>query len=312
MPAMIVTRSLGKNYAGSKALDGLELSINAGGPIGLVGPNGAGKTTLYSLLAGFLKPSSGDIEVFGLQPGHADLCGRLAILPQDAPLKRGVAVVRQLRFLAALQGLSSEAAAREAERVLELVGVADVAGKSPEQLSHGLFKRVAIAQCMIAQPELVLLDEPTAGLDPLAAQAVRQMIRQQGQQTTFIVSSHNLDEIQDLCRSVILLDKGKLVKHCSIEELVDSKQYLTVTLSDEPAQNLDTLFADIDGFVAIDSGISGDKRLVIQFDVPNIDQVQIQVMEKLTQAGLSITNFSRGKDLADRVVDIVGENDRVG
>ncbi len=305
MPALIAARGLSKHYGGIQALQGLDLDVHAGGPIGLVGPNGAGKTTLFSLLAGFLRPTSGQLRLFGLPPGHAHLCGRFSILPQDAPFKKSTPAARQLAFFARLQGLSHAAARAESQRVLEAVGISAIAKQSPERLSHGQHKRLAIAQALIGKPELVLLDEPTAGLDPVAAREVRQMIHAQARRCTFVVSSHNLDEIQDLCEQVILLDKGRLLRNCRLDELVESGQYLTLTLEREAPATLAATLKGIAGFQALEGTRPGDPRVVIRYQAEDAGHFQLQVLEALGQAGIGVTNLSRGRDLADSVIDQV-------
>ncbi len=306
MTALITARGLSKHYAGIQALEGLDLEVHAGGPIGLVGPNGAGKTTLFSLLAGFLRPSAGDLELFGLRPGHPGLCGRLAILPQDAPFRKSTPAGRQLAFFGRLQGLSRTEARRDAARALEAVGIGAVAGQTPEHLSHGQFKRLAIAQTLIGKPELVLLDEPTAGLDPVAAREVRRMIRARSERCTFLVSSHNLDEIQDLCESVILLDKGRLLRHCRLDELVESDRYLTLTLAREAPATLAATLAGLKGFVSVEAASPGTPRVIVRYQGEDADRFQLRLLEALAGAGIGVVNFSRGRDLADSVIDQVG------
>jgi len=305
MEPMVEAQGLAKFYGEVAALNGLDLSIGRGGPVGLVGPNGAGKTTLFSLLGGFLKPSAGVLRMLGRTPGEAILRGRFAILPQDADFKKGVAIGRQLAFFARLQGMAAAKAQTEAERVLSLLGIADWARHLPEQLSHGQLKRTAIAQALLGEPELVLLDEPTAGLDPVAAREVRRMILLQSTERTFIVSSHNLDEIRDLCREVVLLDQGKLVRHCRIDELIETRHYLTITLSVPPTDTIATLLRGLEGIRGIEISPNGGHRLLIQFDAADADQLQIRVMEALASAGISIIHFSRGQNLSDRVADLV-------
>ena len=204
---------LAKRYGRATALAGLDLTLRAGPPIALVGPNGAGKTTLLSLLAGFVRPSGGRVEVLGRRPGGAALAGRLAALPQDAALDPRLAIDHQLRVLAELQGLGRRAARAEAARALDAVGLGDAARRPPAALSHGMRKRVALAQTLLGEPTLVLLDEPTAGIDPENTRAIRGLIARRSTRTTFVVSSHNLDELERLCGSVVQLEGGRLVRH---------------------------------------------------------------------------------------------------
>lgn len=305
MSAVISIRGLSHRYGATQALAGLDLEINAGGITGLVGPNGAGKTTLYSLLAGYYPVQQGEVQVMGQVPGSAALSGRYAILPQDAPLRRKVAVRRQLRYLAELQGMSAADARAETERVLTATGVADVADRSPEKLSHGLYKRVAIAQCLLGAPELVLLDEPTAGLDPVATHEIHGLIRSLGQASTVLLSSHNLSEIQDLCQSIILIDKGKLVRHTSLDELAERLQYLTLTLSETPPSDIDELLTGISGVIRVLPAKAGDPRVVIEFNADNPDAFQMEVLGALSERRIGVVNFSRGRDLADSVVEMM-------
>ncbi|BFL83480.1 hypothetical protein LFREDSHE_19300 [Shewanella baltica] len=167
--SLIQCQGLSQLYGSKKALNDVNFSLEAGAPIALVGPNGAGKTTLFSLLCGYLSPSAGTITLLGEAPNSPKLLGKIAALPQDAVLDPNLTIVSQLSFFARLQGMGVEQARQEAIRVLTLVDLADVAEQKPPSLSHGMSKRVSIAQALIGSPELVLLDEPTAGLDPANA-----------------------------------------------------------------------------------------------------------------------------------------------
>ena len=233
---IVKTEGLGRDFGGTRALDSIDLTLEAGAPIGLVGPNGAGKTTFFSVLCGFLRPTRGTVEVLGRPPLHRDLHGRVAILPQDAAFVKGVPVQSQLAMLAELQGFSAAAARAEAARVLQLVLLADAAKKTPETLSHGMLKRIAIAQAFLGAPELVLLDEPTAGLDPATASEMKNLIRSLDKERTFIVSSHNLQDIEELCGSVVILDRGKIVEHRKVSELVGRTSCLTFRLEADPPE----------------------------------------------------------------------------
>lgn len=230
MKSLIQCTDLSKRYGSKQALASVSFEVNAGAPVALVGPNGAGKTTLLSLLCGFIQPSAGSAHVLGQAPGSAALCNRLGALPQDAQLDPNMSIHSQLSLLARLQGYQSQGAKTEASRVLELVGLAAEQGNKPSGLSHGMNKRVSIAQALIGSPELVLLDEPTAGLDPVNTKAIRQCIAELSEQSTFVISSHNLDELEKLCGSVLYLEKGVL----SQEQLHsdDSQGYLGITMRD--------------------------------------------------------------------------------
>jgi ABC-2 type transport system ATP-binding protein len=215
-----VTKVFGKQ----KALDGVSFSIPKASVFGLVGPNGAGKTTLFSIIANFLKATNGKVEVLGVDVNNiGGLQGKLSILPQDALFQANVPVREQLEFFCLLGGMTKERAATETTRVLELVGLIDVQKKNARSLSHGMTKRLGIAQAFLGTPEVVILDEPTAGLDPANADGVRTLIHQIKKQAeaTLVISSHDLAEIQQLCQMVAIIDRGILKECRSVAELTE-------------------------------------------------------------------------------------------
>ncbi|MEZ9596210.1 ABC transporter ATP-binding protein [Shewanella sp. 10N.261.52.F9] len=227
--SLVNCKGLSKSYGDKKALSQVDITLNAGSPIALVGPNGAGKTTLFSLLCGYITPSSGEVSLLGHKPGSAELLGRIASLPQDASLDPNLDVLTQLTFFGTLQGYNRKNAQAEAIRVLNLVDLADSAKQKPRALSHGMAKRVAIAQALMGSPELVLLDEPTAGLDPANAKKIRELVKSLAGTTTFIISSHNLDELEKLCDQVLYLEHGQLRQSVSMAES-QHDDYITLTM----------------------------------------------------------------------------------
>ncbi|MEN8615691.1 ABC transporter ATP-binding protein [Shewanella baltica] len=250
--SLIQCQGLSQLYGSKKALNDVNFSLEAGAPIALVGPNGAGKTTLFSLLCGYLSPSAGTITLLGEAPNSPKLLGKIAALPQDAVLDPNLTIVSQLSFFARLQGMGVEQARQEAIRVLTLVDLADVAEQKPPSLSHGMSKRVSIAQALIGSPELVLLDEPTAGLDPANAKKVRELVKALSPTTTFMISSHNLDELEKLCDQVLYLDKGQLSQAVSMHASTDS-DYLTLTMQSCDSDLLQAEVAKLAGVVNISS-----------------------------------------------------------
>jgi len=305
MIKLIECRKLTKSFARKNAIENLDLLIEPGRTLGLVGPNGAGKTTLFSLISGYLKPSSGEIRVFGDVPGAASKKGRIGTLPQDTPFLRGISVEAQLSLYAKLQGYIGKAAKSELIRVLEHLKITDLAKQYPETLSFGQRKRVAIAQALIGEPELILLDEPTSGLDPVAANDVRNIIRVLRKQCTFIISSHNLDEIGDVCDEVIIIKQGKLVKHCLISELVERDSSLNLLLSDSLPEQAQQDLNELSGVDDVITDPANPLRITILFDSEQPDQLQLEIMSTVQQHQLSIVEFSRGETLTGKVVDLV-------
>ncbi|MEW6984509.1 ABC transporter ATP-binding protein [Colwelliaceae bacterium 6471] len=218
MSVLIRAQGLNKYFGQKHALNNVDFEIEKGAPVALVGPNGAGKTTLFSILCGYIKPSSGEVSVFDVRPGSSATFSRLAALPQDAQLDPRFSIAHQLKFYAQLQGLNNKQSQYEAERTLELVGLRDVLNEKPQALSHGMRKRVTIAQALIGSPEIVMLDEATAGLDPRHAREVREVVAKLSEQTTFILSSHDLSELERLCQQVLYLENGQLKQHQTLQQ----------------------------------------------------------------------------------------------
>ncbi|MGI9221928.1 MAG: ABC transporter ATP-binding protein [Woeseiaceae bacterium] len=301
---MIEVKGLNKYFGPVKALDGVDLQINEGPPTGLVGPNGAGKTTLFSVLCGFLNPTAGTVKIAGHPPLASALHGQIAILPQDAALQPAVAVAKQLAFMAELQGFSRRTAATEAARVLELVNLSESAHQPPESLSHGMKKRAAIAQAFIGTPDLILLDEPTAGLDPNTAAPIRELIRTTAAERKFVISSHNLSDIEDLCGDVVILKKGKVSDHSAIDALVGRTSALTVTLEATAPDSVESLCSSIAEVDKVEV-LGGDRMQVrVYFDEANETEVHVGMLQALKGAGIGFKEMSRGESLESRVREI--------
>ncbi len=229
MDVAIRTEGLTKRYAGRAVVDDLSFTVPAGSIFGFLGPNGAGKTTTFAMLCGFVRPSAGCATVLG-RPLSDLPRDRMAALPQDARFHPERTLQDSLQFLAELQGLSPERAVAETERVLAAVDLLEARGVRGRALSHGMAKRFGVAQAFLGAPEVVLLDEPTEGLDPRNAHTVRQMIRAMSGRSTVLVSSHNLAEVEDLCDHAAIIDHGKLVAQSSLADLTGQDQQVLVRL----------------------------------------------------------------------------------
>nr|WP_276313041.1 ABC transporter ATP-binding protein [Shewanella zhuhaiensis] len=297
---MIVTDKLTKHYGSKTALDAVTLEVSAGAPVALVGPNGAGKTTLMSLMCGYIQPDAGSIHILGLPPGHRGLLGRVCALPQDALLDPNFTVGEQLTFFAKLQGFSAKAAKMETERVLELVQLAEASKHKPTALSHGMGKRVAIAQALIGSPELVLLDEPTAGLDPANARGIRELIAHAGDKTTFLISSHNLEELERLCDTVLYLDKGKLSQSLSIKSDTDER-YLTLSLQNNADEAFASKLAALGGVANVKLQQNG-REFIIGYQLGDTPyQLEQALLGLMAEQGVKYRQLLNGKSLEDKL-----------
>lgn len=214
------TQGLVKRYGRRHALDGFTLAVPQGAVMGLVGPNGAGKTTWMMSVAGYLRLTSGEVDILGTGPFNAAVhSGRLAILPQDSELPLEATPSDLLYRYARLQGLSPERARSSVDASLAEMNLADRVHSSIRSLSHGMRKRVMLAQCFLGDPEVVLLDEPLNGLDPVQQDRMRRFILARRGRQTIIISSHNLNDVEVLCTHVAFVEKGKVARMATVQAL---------------------------------------------------------------------------------------------
>jgi ABC-type multidrug transport system ATPase subunit len=226
-----------KRFGSTEALAGLSLEVPRGSFFGLIGPNGAGKTTAFSLACGFLRPDAGAVEILGVRGYRSGaLKGRMSAMPQDAALGRETRCLEHLVFLGKLQGLQTAEARRQGEVVLDEVGLGDRRQAKVKTLSHGMLRRLTVAQALLGSPELVLLDEPTSGLDPRHAHELRELLRRaHGNGRTLVVSSHNLHELETLCDHVAFVDRGVAVAAGPTELVTGRGQEVEIDLGEGPA-----------------------------------------------------------------------------
>jgi len=290
-----------KRYGSTVALDRVSFQVRPGSCHGLVGPNGAGKTTTFGLAAGFLRPGTGTIRVLGREPrDRGPRRPRLGVLPQDADLPAYLDVGTLLTSWARLSGEARpEAAARVA---LERVQLPDAWDASPRALSHGVAKRVALAQALLGEPALLLLDEPTSGLDPRAAAEVRSLLSGLRGQRTVIISSHNLAELERLCDAVTVLDHGKVVQDGTLAEVTRRAAEFSLQISrgDVPLPELRAL----PGVARVDLSPSGQLAVRLAPDAPPAEDVIAAVLEVLLARGVRITALIQGSSLEQRVLDV--------
>ena len=309
MNSVIQTKKLGRRFGRVIALDDVNLEIPSGQIVGLVGPNGAGKTTLFSIVCGFLKPWTGTVHVLGQSPLSPELQGRVSILPQDAPLRRGTSIKKQFEFFARLQGFSSSKASEEAEKVLQSVDLLEKKDDVPDTLSHGMRKRASLAQAFIGNPELILLDEPTAGLDPVTTHKVRELVKKEAAGRSIVISSHNLAELQETCDTVAILNEGKLIDFRPISEIVDRSKTINIRLESPPSDDLVAAASALDGVVSATAGEPQTPRLLIMVDASIDDsEVDLAILGLLKEKGESYREIRRGESLEEKVVELTNKD----
>ena len=218
---MITVKGLTKRYARTVAVDNISFEVQKGQIVGFLGPNGAGKTTTMRILTCFLPPTAGTANVAGFdvleQP--FEVKKRIGYLPEAPPLYPEMEVVEYLDFVGKLKGMSGSALSRRIDEVCERCAVADVKLKLISKLSKGYRQRVGLAQAIIHNPDVLILDEPTAGLDPKQINETRDLIRSLAGDHTIILSTHILPEVEQTCEQVVIINKGKLVATDSVHNL---------------------------------------------------------------------------------------------
>lgn len=228
----IKIENLTKLYGTQKALDQISLSINPGQITGLLGPNGAGKSTLMKIIACFLPPSGGSINVYGYDVIQSSLAVRKIIgyLPENNPLYPEMYVKEFLQFVAGLYNMGKSSSER-IEHLIKLTGLSKEAHKKIGQLSKGYKQRVGLAQALMHDPQVLILDEPTSGLDPNQIIEIRNLIQEIGQTKTVILSTHIMQEVEALCKRVIIINQGKIVADedtAILSSRVKDKVYITL------------------------------------------------------------------------------------
>jgi len=209
---VIELRELRKSYGGVEAVHGVSFSTETGSVLGLLGPNGAGKTTIMKVLTGYHYPSSGTALVDGIDVVEDPLAvkRRVGYLPESVPLYQDLTVAEYLDFAADARCLEGAARSRALERAIDACGLGGVYRKKIEDLSKGYRQRLGLAQAILHDPPILILDEPTTGLDPNQIIEIRELIRSLGQSKTVILSTHILQEVEAICSNVIILNEGRI------------------------------------------------------------------------------------------------------
>lgn len=218
---MIEVSHLTKKYGGHLAVDDVSFTVEDGQIYGLLGPNGAGKSTIMNILTGYLSATSGQVTVAGHPlPEEADAAKKcVGYLPEQPPLYPEMTVQEYLTFAAELKGVKKAERKEQVCRAARRTGLEAVLPRLIRSLSKGYKQRVGIAQALLGSPRLIILDEPTVGLDPAQVIEIRKLIRELGRAHTVILSSHILSEVQAVCQQILILSKGHLAAAGSLEEL---------------------------------------------------------------------------------------------
>ncbi len=263
---MIEAQNLTRRYGDFTAVDGISLSVKEGEILGMLGPNGAGKTTTIRMVTGFLPPTEGRVTVAGKDLFEAPREARRQVgyLPENVALYTEMRVSEYLAYRARLEGLSRAEARAAIPVAMERCLLADVRNQIIGTLSKGYRQRVGLATAILHNPRVLVLDEPTVGLDPKQIIAIRELIRELGREHTLLLSTHILPEVELLCQRVVIIDQGKIVAEGTPESLREGwtgNPGVRVTFKESPAEAAETL-SQIPGVVGVRPG-AGDGSWVL-------------------------------------------------
>lgn len=265
---LIQVKNLSKKYGNFVAVDNLNFKINDGEIIGLLGPNGAGKSTTMNMITGFIDATEGQILINekDILKNSKEIKKQIGYMPENIPLYQDLTVKEFVRFMAELKYVSKKDKKNEVEETIKKVGLTDVQNKLIKNLSRGYKQRVSLAGAIVGNPKILILDEPTVGLDPKQIIEIRELIKSLGKNHTVILSSHILSEVSQICEKVIIINKGKLIAidtPSNLENLVAEKNnniIITVEDKEEKMKNLENKYEEISKVELLKDNEDGTKQ----------------------------------------------------
>ena len=313
---MIEVKNVTKKYGNFIAVDNVSFTVNDGEVVGFLGPNGAGKSTTMNMITGFIEPTEGTIEVNGYdilkQPLKAKK--KIGYMPEGVPLYNELTVKEFVTFMAELKRVPRKERKEKVAKVLYEVGIEDVANKLIRNLSRGYKQRVSMAGALIGDPEVIILDEPTVGLDPKQITEIRQLIKKLGKKHTVILSSHILSEISQICEKVIIINKGKIIAvdtPANLEKKTESKNVILLTVEDNK-NNMEKLNKDIPEILEnkfIKNNDDGTKQYMISSNIEF--DLRKKMFEILPKKDITIFELKNAeKSLEDAFITLIDTNTR--
>lgn len=263
---MIEVTNLTKRYGEHVAVDHLSFRVEKGQIYGFLGPNGAGKSTTMNMITGYLAPSEGTVVIDGkdIQKEPEEAKRKVGYLPEIPPLYTDMTVEEYLIFAAELKKIPAKERKEQVEKVMEMTRIADMRGRLIRNLSKGYRQRVGLAQAILGDPEVLILDEPSVGLDPKQIIEIRDLIRQLGENHTIILSSHILSEVSAVCDHIMIIAHGQLVASDSpegLQKLMKGSMELELTVKSE-YERLESILKEIPGVEALEQTASPEKGMV--------------------------------------------------
>lgn len=303
---MIKVENLIKKYGDVKALDGVSFEMREGEVVGVLGPNGAGKTTLLRILVTFLEPDKGEVLIDGLDISdalnHEKIKSKIGYLPEHAPLYEDMTVREYLEFVGKMQGISDDDLNERVTEALGKCGLKEKKNYEISTLSKGYRQRTGIAQALIHNPKIVILDEPTTGLDPNQRIEIRDLIKEIGKTKTVILSSHILPEVQSTCSRVLIINKGRIAADGAPEAL-ENKEQASITINIEVEKINPELLAKLKALAGVMKIKSEGNKIIIAAD-SKID-LRKDIVKIVTENGAGFLGLSQKQaDLEDVFINL--------
>ena len=297
---MIHVDNLTKYYNGLCAVDQINLDIKKGEILGLLGPNGAGKTTTLRMLTGFLKPSSGGIEIkdFNINENLLEIKKLIGYLPESAPMYHDMIVYDYLDYIANIREIPKDEKFSRIRKLADICGLNEVMHKTLDVLSKGYKQRVGLAHAMISDPEVLILDEPTSGLDPNQIVEIRKIIRKIGKEKTIILSTHILSEAEAACDRIVIINQGKIVADGSTETLrnaAGNKIMIHLALENADVESAKTQLSLIDGVEDVQPQDMDNGTLNIKLACKSLPQMRRKIYEKIKMSDWIMLEFYQDK-----------------
>ena len=266
----IEVNGVSKFFGELAAVNNLSFSVNRGEVIGFLGPNGSGKTTTMRMLTSFYTPDVGAINIDGLDTKDHDIATRerIGYLPENNPVYADLLVNEYLDFVADLRGLTKKGRRENIAQTVEETGLQEVYSRPIGQLSKGYKQRVGLAQAIVHRPSILILDEPTEGLDPNQRLTIRDLIRSLGQERTVMLSTHVMQEVENTCERILLISRGKLVADSPVKELLQRAQGIRTVHIEVEGNDVEKSLSSLQGIADIERNdpVDGRKRYTITAD----------------------------------------------
>ena len=310
---MIEVNNLVKRYGNHLAVDHLSFQVEPGKIYGFLGPNGAGKSTTMNIMTGYIAPTEGTVTINGYDivkdPEEAKKC--IGYLPEIPPLYQEMTVKEYLKFVAELKKIKGEKKEAQIQEVMDMTMIADMAERLIRNLSKGYKQRVGLAQAILGYPEVIILDEPTVGLDPKQIIEIRELIKKLAIKHTIILSSHILSEVQAVCDEIMIISKGKLVA-CDTPEGLTSLMNGSATLEvhilgeTEKAEKVIRAIPGVLHYTISQSHEKGCVKAVIETDVK--EDIRVDLFYALANEKMPVLSLNRlEKSLEDIFLELTGD-----